>query len=590
MSLGTPTPIEVAVSGPNLAAHREFSQKVKDKLQNIPTLRDVQFGQALDYPTVDVAINRERAGIMGVKMAEVSRSLVAATSSSRFVVPNFWADPNSGVAYQIQVQIPQNYMDSVEAAENIPVTYRNGQAILLRNIANVTQGATVGQYERYNMQRMITVTANLGGADLGSVSQQVMKAIKELGNPPPRVSVAVRGQVVPMQQMLDSLRTGLLLAVVVIFLLLAANFQSVKLSIIVVSTVPAVMAGVVLLGLPSGCDRGGVASSPAKTELPIDVKTVRPFKGAITRNVTLPGEVKAYHQATLYAKVAGYLKTITVDKGDRVRESDLIADIEVPEMLADLAKYKAEVEVAQLDYQRLSESQKKAPDLVVPQTVDHAKGTLDVAKANLERTRTLLSFAKITAPFSGIVTKRMVDPGAFIPSATSGSAAQNAAIVTLTDFNKVRVQVAVPELETSLIATDQPAMVTVEGLPGRNFDGKITRFSYTLDEATKTMLAEIELPNPKLELRPGMYAIVRIGLERKEDALLVPAEALVVERAGAFVFTINDHEAKKTRVQTGFNDGTNVEIVSGVKPDQPVILVGKRVLSDGHALKPSEDK
>src|SRR5881296_447309 len=246
MSLGASTPIEVAVSGPNLAANREFAEKVKDKLSHIPTLRDVQFGQALDYPTVDVAVNRERAGLMGVKMAEVSRSLVAATSSSRFVVPNYWADPNSGVAYQIQVQIPQNYMDSVEEAENIPVTYRNGQAILLRNIANVTEGTTVGQYERYNMQRMITVTANIGGVDLGSVARQVMNAIKELGNPPPRVSVAVRGQVVPMQQMLDGLRTGLLLAVVVIFLLLAANFQSVRLSFIVASTVPAVIAGVAL--------------------------------------------------------------------------------------------------------------------------------------------------------------------------------------------------------------------------------------------------------------------------------------------------------------------------------------------------------
>src|SRR6266496_1036054 len=246
MSLGAPTPIEVAVSGPNLSANREFAEKVRDTLRNIPTLRDVQFGQALDYPTVDVAVNRERAGIMGVKMAEVSRSLVAATSSSRFAVPNFWADPNSGVAYQIQVQIPQTYMDSVEEAENIPVTYRNGQAVLLRNIASVTEGTAVGQYERYNMQRMITVTANLGGADLGTVAQQVTKAIKELGNPPPRVSVALRGQVVPMQQMLDGLRTGLLLAVVVIFLLLAANFQSVKLSFIVVSTVPAVIAGVAL--------------------------------------------------------------------------------------------------------------------------------------------------------------------------------------------------------------------------------------------------------------------------------------------------------------------------------------------------------
>jgi len=234
------------VSGPNLAVNREFAEKVKDKLSRISTVRDVQFGQALDYPTVDVNVNRERAGLMGVKMAEVSRSLVAATSSSRFTVPNYWADPNSGVAYQIQIQIPQNYMDSIEEAQNIPVTYRNGEAVLLRNIAKVSEGTTPGQYERYNMQRMITVTANIGGADLGSVAKAVMNALKELGSPPPRVNVAVRGQVVPMQQMLDGLRTGLLLAVAVIFLLLAANFQSVKLSVIVVSTVPAVIAGVVL--------------------------------------------------------------------------------------------------------------------------------------------------------------------------------------------------------------------------------------------------------------------------------------------------------------------------------------------------------
>ena len=349
------------------------------------------------------------------------------------------------------------------------------------------------------------------------------------------------------------------------------------------------VAALVGQGIISGC-KPSTAEPTKEATPPVAVQVVQPKRGSITRNVTLPGEIKPYQQATLYAKVAGYLKTITVDKGDQVKEGALLAEIEVPELEADSTRYEAEVKVAEIDYERLSESQKKAPDLVVPQTVDDAERKRDIAKANLQRTETLLHYAKIIAPFSGIISKRMVDPGAFIPAATSGSAAQNAAIVTLTDFNRVRVQVAVPELETSLIATGQQVKVTVDGVPGRNFDGKITRFSYALDEATKTMLAEIELPNPKLELRPGMYAIVRIGLERKEDALLVPAEALVVERAGAFVFTINDHEAKKTRVQTGFNDGTNVEIVSGVKPDQPVILVGKRVLSDGQAIKPSEDK
>src|SRR5262245_44755944 len=126
-------------------------------------------------------------------------------------------------------------------------------------------------------------------------------------------------------------------------------------------------ASAALPGLLCGCKRS--SPEPAKAAAPpVAVQVAQPKRGPITRNITLPGEVKAYQQATLYAKVAGYLKTITVDKGDRVKEGDLIADIEVPELLADIDKYKAEVQVADLDYKRLNESQKKAPDLVIPQT------------------------------------------------------------------------------------------------------------------------------------------------------------------------------------------------------------------------------
>ncbi|HEV2393198.1 MAG TPA: efflux RND transporter permease subunit [Verrucomicrobiae bacterium] len=247
MSLGSPTPIEIAISGQNLAADRAFGEQVKAALEEIPSLRDIQFGQALDYPTVDVTVDREKAGVMGVKMADVSRALVTATSSSRFVVPNYWADPNSGVTYQVQVQVPQTRMDSVEQIKNVPVMDHGGHGLLLRNVANVTQSTAVGQYERYNMQRMVTVTANIAGADLGSVAKEVKEALRKLGQQPPGITVTVRGQVVPLAQMLDGLRTGLLMAVVVIFLLLAANFQSLKLSFLVVSTAPAVIAGVLLM-------------------------------------------------------------------------------------------------------------------------------------------------------------------------------------------------------------------------------------------------------------------------------------------------------------------------------------------------------
>jgi multidrug efflux pump subunit AcrB len=245
MSLGSATPIEVAVSGPDLNASRDFAGKIRDRLRGITALRDVQFGQALDYPTLDVHVDRERAGLLGLGMAEISRSLVSATSSSRFVVPNYWADPRTGVAYQIQVEIPHEDMHSPEDLENVPVAYRGDRPILLRNVAKVTAGTTPGQYARYNMQRLVTISANIEGADLGTVADEVRAAIAEAGSPPPRSTVALRGQVVPMQQLLDGLETGLLLAVAIVFLLLVANFQSIKLALIVASTTPGAVAGVV---------------------------------------------------------------------------------------------------------------------------------------------------------------------------------------------------------------------------------------------------------------------------------------------------------------------------------------------------------
>jgi multidrug efflux pump subunit AcrB len=267
MSLGASTPIEVAVAGSDLAEIRGFAEKVKDKLGTIAGLRDVQFGQSLDYPTVDVAVDRERAGILGLDMHQVSRALIPATWSSRFVVPNYWADPNSGVAYQVQVQIPQQLMASLDDVGNLSVLEhkqkemdkadkdnkapkleqqdKDEKDILLRNVAQISEGTAMSEYDRYNMQRLITVRANLGAVDLGSASRLVSNALADLG-PPPRVSVAVRGEVVPMQEMMQGLGRGMALAVVAIFLLLTAYFQSMKLALITLSTVPAVLAGVIL--------------------------------------------------------------------------------------------------------------------------------------------------------------------------------------------------------------------------------------------------------------------------------------------------------------------------------------------------------
>jgi membrane fusion protein, multidrug efflux system len=320
------------------------------------------------------------------------------------------------------------------------------------------------------------------------------------------------------------------------------------------------------------------------------VQTSHPKRAEIVRRITLPGDVMAYQEATLYAKVAGYLKSINVDKGDTVTEGELLAEIEAPEMLADLVKARAEAEAAQLESKRVTQAQKKASDLVMPQTVDAAIAKSDVAVAGVQRIETLLSYAKITAPFSGIITKRWADPGALIPAATSSSAPKSASVVTLMDFSRVRIDVAIPDTEAPLVRKDLPVKVTVDELPNRTFKGAITRFAYALDESTKTMATEIEIPNYDLALRPGMWAAVEIELQKKENALLIPAEALVTEKNKNSVFVVRDGKAQKVSVTTGFDDGVNVEILEGCSPGDAVIVAGKQSVTDGQKVQAIEAK
>ncbi len=246
MSFGSPTPVEFTVNGPNLAENRSYAEKVRAELAKVPSLRDLQFAQALDYPTVRVQVDREKAGLSDISVAEIARSLVAATSSSRFVVPNYWPDPKSGIGYQVQVEIPYQVMDSITEVETIPVQRPGGEPLLLRDVASVSPGTMPGEYDRYNMKRVVSLTANIAGEDLGRVASQVDRAIAQAGEPPKGATVEVRGQIAPMNEILRGLAIGLAMTIVVIMLLLTANFQSMRLALVVLSTTPAVVAGVVL--------------------------------------------------------------------------------------------------------------------------------------------------------------------------------------------------------------------------------------------------------------------------------------------------------------------------------------------------------
>lgn len=247
MNFGSPTPVEVAMTGPDFATLRAYSEKLRDRIAAIPELRDLRFEQPLDYPSVNVQIDRELAGQLGVDTAQVAKALSEATYSSRFTTTIYWADPKTGVGYQVQVQYPQPRMTSLADIKNIPVMTTDAEHPLLADVARVTEGVAVGEYDRRNGLWLLTLSANAATKDLGRIAAAISSAIRENGPAPRGVTAQMRGQIAAMQATFSNLRVGILLAAGVIFLLLAANFQSFRLSWVVFTTVPATICGVIII-------------------------------------------------------------------------------------------------------------------------------------------------------------------------------------------------------------------------------------------------------------------------------------------------------------------------------------------------------
>lgn len=325
-----------------------------------------------------------------------------------------------------------------------------------------------------------------------------------------------------------------------------------------------------------------LAGSLLAADAPPQVTVVSPKRGDIHRFVTLPGTLRANQQVTLYAKVAGYLKTIAVDKGDTVTAGQLLAQLELPELQAERTRHEAELRLAQVDVNRLLAVKEKGADLITPQAVDAAESRLAVAQAMVAQTNSMLRYSEMTAPFAGVVTMRYVDAGAFVPAATTNPAA--AAVLTLMDVATLRANVAVPEIEAAKVQVGQPVIVTTDALPARAFKGSVTRQSYALDEATRSISVEADLPNAERVLRPGMYVSVRVGVELHQNVRLIPAAALIKEKTANFLFVLTDGKANRVPVQVGFNDGTNVEIIDGLAEDARVIVPGKVALVAGQAV------
>jgi len=246
LSQGSPTPVEVAISGKNKAQNVQWAFKVLDKLKKIDYLRDVQIGQSFKYPAINININRVRAAELGASINDISRSLVAATSSSRYTEKNVWLDPKVGLSYSVQVEVPEYQMSNINDVREIPVV-ANQPRPTLSDVADITAGTTNGENDDIGAIPMLSVTANLNNKDLGTATDDVQKAIQSLGKLPRGLTIATRGLSQTLTETLDSLQAGLLVAVIVIFLMLAANFQSFKMSFVVLSTLPAVLFGSLLL-------------------------------------------------------------------------------------------------------------------------------------------------------------------------------------------------------------------------------------------------------------------------------------------------------------------------------------------------------
>ncbi|MBD2751559.1 efflux RND transporter permease subunit [Spirosoma validum] len=251
LSQGSPTPIEVKLSGKNKQQNEEYANKVIAKLNQISYLRDVQIGQATKYPAINVTIDRTRAAQLGTDISAISRSLIAATSSSRYTEKSVWIDPKSSQSYTVQVQVPENQMKSVNDLGEIPVSPNSNRPVL-SDVATLQAGTTYGENDNIGAIPVLSVTANLNDMDLGTAANDVQKAIDSLGELPRGLTVKMQGLTQVLIDTLDSLQTGLLTAIVVIFLMLAANFQSFKVSLVVLCTVPAVLVGSLVLLMLTG--------------------------------------------------------------------------------------------------------------------------------------------------------------------------------------------------------------------------------------------------------------------------------------------------------------------------------------------------
>lgn len=365
------------------------------------------------------------------------------------------------------------------------------------------------------------------------------------------------------------------------------------------------------------------AKNPADPSIP-SVSVVSAQRGEIARKLMLAGVFQPFQEIDVHGKVSGYVRHIYVDIGDRVRQGQTLAVLEVPELEAEVEGAQAGVarsqdEIARMqreavrdealyaaahaNYERLKQASDQQPGLIAAQELDDAlakdrsaaaqvdaaksaaaaaEGQLGVARADRMRVSSMAQYATITAPFSGVVTMRYADTGALVPAGTSESNAQ--AVVRLAQSDVLRLRMPVPEQDVQFVHEGSAVTVRVQAT-GQQFPGKVVRFTRDVSTATRTMLTEVDVPNPSLALAPGMYAEVTFDLQEKNDAVIVPSAA-VVEGEPPVIFIVNaSGRVERRTVTLGIPGANRQEIVSGIEPGDQVIVGGQASVRPGDRVQ-----
>ncbi|PTL75201.1 efflux RND transporter periplasmic adaptor subunit [Vitiosangium sp. GDMCC 1.1324] len=295
------------------------------------------------------------------------------------------------------------------------------------------------------------------------------------------------------------------------------------------------------------------------------------------RTVTLPAEVRAWAQATLYAKVSGYLRDIRVDKGDRVSKGQVLASLESPEADQQVAAAQADVEVKRQLLQR--HRSLVSSGVSSQQQVDDAEAAVKISEAALARARAQQAYGTIQAPFAGVITARYADPGALLPAAT-GSTQSAQPVVEIADMDRLRVYIYLGQEDADAVREGDPVTLTVDQRPGLSIQAKVTRMSRSLDARTRTMLCEVDIDNHELGLYPGSFVHATLHLQARPWPL-VPAEALFTRGEQLFVAVVKDQKAHVVPVKVGQHDGRTAQILSGLQGGELVALNAGSEVKDG---------